>query len=137
MEYWLIFKAFDAVDHNTLIQKLNYHCVRGTNENWFSSFLENRIQFVSINGYSSDLHFIRCGVSQGSILGPLLFLININDVHYAINHCKVHHFADDTKLLSFSNSIKKDEQTGYKYDLKNWLKANKILVNPLSANFTK
>ena len=100
-------KAFDAVDHNTLIQKLNYHCVRGTNDNWFSSFLENRIQFVSINGYSSDLHFIRCGVSQGSILGPLLFLINKNDVHYAINHCKVHHFADDTNLLSFSNSIKK------------------------------
>ena len=55
-------KAFDTVDHNILIQKLNYYGVRGTANNWFSSYLENRTQFVSINGYSSDLLFICCDV---------------------------------------------------------------------------
>ena len=95
-------KAFDTVDHNILIQKLNYYSVRGTANNWFSSYLESRTPFVSINGYSSDLLFIHCNVPQGSTLGPLLFLVYINDLHYAIKHCKVHHFADDTNL-----SIKK------------------------------
>ena len=61
-------KAFDTADHNILIQKLNYLGVRGTANNWFSSFLENRTQFVSNNVYSSDIHFIRCGVPQGSFL---------------------------------------------------------------------
>ena len=55
-------KAFDTVDHNVLIQKLNYYGVRRTANNWFSSYLENRTQFESINGYSSDHHFIHCGV---------------------------------------------------------------------------
>ena len=61
-------KAFDTADHNILIQKLNYLGVRGTANNWFSSYLENRTQFVSNNVYSSDLHFIRCGEPQGSFL---------------------------------------------------------------------
>ena len=107
-------KAFDTVDHNILIQKLYYYCVRGTANNWFSSYLENRTQFVSIKGYSSDLLFIHCGVPRGSILGPLLFLIYINDLHYATKHCKVYHFADDTNLLKFSHSVKKmNRQVNY------------------------
>ena len=69
-------KVFDTVNHNILIQTLNYCCARGTSNNWFSWYLENRTQFLSINGYSSDCHFIRCSaVPQGSILGPLIFLI--------------------------------------------------------------
>ena len=87
--------------------KSEHYGVRGTANNWFSSYLENRTHFVRINGYSSDLILICCGVLQGSILGPLLFLLYINDLHYAIKHCKVHHFADDTNLLNFSHSIKR------------------------------
>ena len=63
-------KAFDTVNQNILIQKLNYYGARGTANYWFSSHLENRTQFVSINDYSSDLLFIRCGVPQDSILRP-------------------------------------------------------------------
>ena len=58
-------KTFGTVDHNIIIQKLDYYGVTGTTNNWFSSYLENRIQFVSINDYSSDLLFICCGVPQG------------------------------------------------------------------------
>ena len=68
-----------------LIQKLNYYVVRrGTAYNWVPSYLENRTQFVSINGYSSHFHFTRCNVPQDSILGFLLFFVYINDLHYAI-----------------------------------------------------
>ena len=71
MEYLLTFKkTFDTVDHNILIQKLNYYGVRDTTNYWLSSYLENRNQFVIINGYSSEVHFTRCGVPQVSILGP-------------------------------------------------------------------
>ena len=73
----------------------------------FLHILKNRTQLVIINGYLSDLHLIHYGVLYSSILEPLLFLIDINDPHYAIKHCKVHHFADDTSLLIFNHSIKK------------------------------
>ena len=73
----------------------------------FFSYLENRTQFVNINGYSSDLHFVHCGgVPRGSIFGPLLLLVYINDLYYAIKRCKIHYFADNTNLLNFSHSIK-------------------------------
>ena len=104
-------KVFDTADHNIFIQKLNYYGIRSTANKWFSSYLENTTHFVSINGCFSDLYFISFGVPQGSILGPLLFFVFTNDLHYAIKHCKVHHFADDTNLLNFSHSIK-DEQKG-------------------------
>ena len=79
-------KAFDNVDHTILLQKLNYYAVKSTANKWFSSYLENSTQSVSINCYSSDLLFICCGVTQGSILQPLLFLVYINNLHYATKH---------------------------------------------------
>ena len=77
-------KAFDTVDHIILIQNLNYYGVRDKANNWFFSYFKRRTQFVTINGFNSELKEINCCVPQGSILGPFLFLIYINDVHYSM-----------------------------------------------------
>ena len=124
-------KAFDTVDHQLLLGKLNHYGICGVSNDWPKSYLSNRSQYVSINGYESGLAAINCGVPQGSVLGPLLFLLYINDLNQAIEFCKVHHFADDTNLLCLSNSIKKLNKL-VSADLKhllNWLNGNKILLN--------
>ena len=93
-------KAFDTVDHQILLKKLEHYGIRGLANNWFKSYLLNRQQFVSINGFNSKNQIMKYGVPQGSVLGPLLFLIYINDLHKAIKFSTVHHFADDTNLTS-------------------------------------
>ena len=87
--------------------KLSHYGIREISNDWFKSYLSNRSQYVSINGYDFSLAAINFGVPQGSVLGPLLFLLYINDLNQAIKFCKVHHFADDTNLLCLGNSIKK------------------------------
>ena len=124
-------KAFDTVDHQILLAKLSHYGIRGVSNDWFKSYLSNHSQYVSISGYDSGLAAINCGVPQGSVLGPLLFLLYINDLNQAIKFCKVHHFADDTDLLCLGNSIKKLNKL-VNADLKclvNWLNANKISLN--------
>ena len=91
-------KAFDTVDHQILLAKLNHYGIRGVSNDWFKSYLSNRNQYVSINGYESRLAALNCAVPQGSVLAPLLFLQYINDLNQAIKFCKVHLFADDTNL---------------------------------------
>ena len=124
-------KAFDTVDHQILLAKLNHYGIHGVPNDWFKSYLSNCSQYVSINGYESGLAAVNCGVPQGSVLGPLLFLLYINDVNQAIKFCKVCHFADETNLLCLSNSIKKLNKL-VNADLKhlvNLLNALKISLN--------
>ena len=94
-------KAFDTVNHSILLQKLEIYGVRGIIQNWFKSYLSNRKQYTVLSNHESELESISCGVPQGSVLGPLLFLIYINDIQYAIssNYTKVKLFADDTNLF--------------------------------------
>lgn len=124
-------KAFDTVDHEILLYKLNHYGIRGIANSWFRSYLKNREQFVSVDGCDSSKRFIKHGVPQGSVLGPLLFLIYINDLPNILRNCKTNLFADDTCLL-FDDIKLQLLETKVNFDLSNlstWLKANKISLN--------
>ena len=92
-------KVFDTVDHEILINKLSQYRVKKTELNWFCSYLSNRRQCCRVKGESSNFECIRCGVPQGSCLGPLLFLLYINDMSYTLKYPKTKVHADDTSLI--------------------------------------
>ena len=124
-------KAFDTAERDILLSKLEHYDVRGLANEWFKSYLSNRKQCVSIDGYDSNLADVKFDVPQGSVLGPLLFLIYINDLNQTLKFCKAHHFADDTNLIHFSKSVNRLNKH-VNLDLKNftyWLNANKITLN--------
>ena len=123
--------AFDTVDHAILLEKLSSFGIRGIAYDWFASYLHNRKQHVSIGSFKSDDTIITHGVPQGSVLGPLLFLLYINDFRNCCRAFDFHIFADDTKLF-YSNSslIELEETINYNLILvSNWLKANKLSLN--------
>ena len=124
-------KAFDTVNHKILIKKLKHYGIRGTLNKWFESYLDNRKQHVSVLGFDSENQSVNHGVPQGSVLGPLLFLIYINDLHRSVKHSSTFHFADDTNLLAIGKDVK-SLQSKLNKDLKclyKWLLANKISLN--------
>ena len=92
-------KAFDKVDHQILLLKLSSYGIRGKLLSWIEEYLSNRIQTVVVNGSKSYPAKVESGVPQGTVLGPILFLIYINDLHKCINHSVMSHFADDTRIL--------------------------------------
>ena len=100
-------KAFDTVSHKILIDKLPHNGERGVKLSWFESYLTNRIQQTIVNDTVSYRIEVTHRVPQGSVVGPLLFLIYINDLNEAISHSKIYHFADDTSILFSHKSLKK------------------------------
>ena len=120
-------KAFDTLDHNILISKLQYYGINGVALRLMRSYLSNRKQFVQFGTYSSNSTDILMGVPQGSILGPLLFIIYINDMARSSDIFKFLSFADDTTLITklrINNSLN-DELNNFH----NWLKSNKLSLN--------
>ena len=113
---------------------MEHYGIRGTGLKWFTSYLTNRSQFVEMNGMSSELRQVTCGVPQGSCLGPLLFLIYINDLPNSSNLLKFHLFADDTRIYYECKSLKKLESTINK-ELKSDVPINNYGVFDMSSTF--
>ncbi len=130
-------KAFDTVNHKILLSKLEHYGIRDNSLTWIRSYLSNRKQSVKLDGVHSKNENISCGVPQGSILGPLLFIIYINDMHCAVKSSKIHHFADDTNLL-FSSKNPSEITKTLNTDLQllfEWLCANRLSLNVSKTEF--
>ena len=130
-------KAFDTVDHNILLDKLNHCGFRGIINDWFSSYLNNRMQSTQIGPYISNKANVSYGIPQESVLGPLLFLLYVNDIHPCSNKLKFYLFADDTNILYADKNLKSLENI-VNIELQNlheWLTSNKLTLNTTKTNF--
>ena len=124
-------KAFDTVDHDILLFKLSHYGIRDNALLWFKSYLSNRNQFVAYDGVRSSLKTIKCGVPQGSILDPLLFLIYINDLRNVCGNSLPILFADDSNIFTVGKKLDDIEKLINKElaDISMWLNANRLSLN--------
>ena len=124
-------KAFDTVNHNILLSKIEHYGIRGTLFNWIKNYLSNRKQFVEYNGLKSSNENVICGVPQGSILGPLLLLLYINDLPNVSKLLSSIMFADDTNMFLEHHDIKYLESVINTEMVKivEWLNVNKLSLN--------
>jgi hypothetical protein len=130
-------KAFDAISHHILLDKLNLLGFRGVCHSWIGSYLSNRFQYVELNGVKSNLCKLTTGVPQGSILGPLLFLLYINDLANVSDELCFSLFADDTTVL-YSNPSLKNSLTSASNAFSivlSWFIANRLCLNITKTNF--
>ena len=131
-------KAFDTVDHTILLKKLDHYSVRGIVNDWFTSYLTARKQITEIGPLNiSKKAAVLSGVPQGSVLGPLLFLVYINDICNSCNQMKFYLFADDTNLLYADKNLKSLESTinDELCKLYDWLIENKLSLNIKKSNY--
>ena len=124
-------KAFDMVEHSILLNKLEHYGIRGNVLKWMTSYLDNRLQFVSIDGKNSTTKHMKYGVPQGSILGPLLFIIYINDIPNISAIANFILYADDANIIITGESIeeirvKLEQLTG---GLLKWVDSNGLALN--------
>ena len=130
-------KAFDTVNHDILIGKLEKYGVRGKANEWIKDYLSNRQQYCTFNGTKSRTETITCGVPQGSILGPLLFLLYINDLGYISEKLTAIMFADDSNIFVSHKDPKILEQNINKelQHIVNWLNSNRLSLNILKTHY--
>jgi hypothetical protein len=130
-------KAFDTLDHNILLNKLVHYGIRGVANDWFRSYLSDRLQFVSIGSASSNKRIIKCGVPQGSILGPLLFITYINDIVNVTNLASLILYADDTNMFLTNSDIDELARNANTElaKLSKWFTANRLSFNIKKTNF--
>ena len=124
-------KAFDLVDHQILIDKLEIYGIKGEALSWFNTYLTNRKQQVAINNCKSDFKQISYGVPQGSILGPLLFLLFINDLPLYTSNVFTDLYADDTTLYDVQDSMEQIENNlqSSLNNLQIWCRSNGMILN--------
>ena len=130
-------KAFDTLNHKILIKKLEHYGIRGDAKKWFENYLHNRIQIVKYNGTQSDEMTLKSGVPQGSVLGPLLFLLYINDIQNCSKLISIILFADDTNIL-YSHSCLKTLNEIIQIEMNkisDWLSVNKLSINTTKTKF--
>ena len=130
-------KAFDTLNHDILFLKLNHYGIRGIALDWIKSYMVNIKQYDMYNDNSSDIRSITCGVPQGSILGPLLFLLYVNDLPNISDILFTIMFADDTSMFINGNDLKAME-TQLNSELKEvsiWLQVNKLSLNAEKSCF--
>jgi hypothetical protein len=130
-------KAFDTINHSILLNKLESYGIRGLALNWFKSYLSNRCQYTFLNNTESDSRIISCGVPQGSILGPLLFLVYVNDIKNAIHIGDPILFADDTNILYTHNNLDALSRiTNVELEqVSQWFICNKLSINTSKTKF--
>ena len=131
-------KAFDTVDHSILLKKLEHYGIRGIVNDWFTSYLTSRKQITEFGPSNiSKKATVLSGVPQGSVLGPLLFLVYINDICNSCNRMKFYLSADDTNLLYSDKNLKSLESTvnDELCKLYDWLIANKLSLNIKKSNY--
>jgi hypothetical protein len=129
-------QAFDCINHEILLKKmLNYFGISGIPLNWFKSYLSDREQQCLVNSYLSSPRKIKCGVLQGSILGPLLFLSYINDMPDSLKYSIPSLYADDTEIYLSSKDCD-DIVIKINLDLENirkWMLQNKLQIHPTKS----